>query len=167
MPPEPSSEPRETVSRFEKLLVALAQAGIDYALVGGLAVILNGYPRATVDVDILVSDSQENLRKLLDCLSHWGEGWARELKVEDFVPEEGSIRVMEDFDLDIFTRLQGRSLADFRSRLRHLEASGVQIPYLGPQDLILLKEGSWREKDQLDVAALRRILERGTDRRPG
>ena len=87
--------------------------------------------------------------------------------MEDFVPEEGSIRVMEDFDLDIFTRLQGRSLADFRSRLRHLEASGVQIPYLGPQDLILLKEGSWREKDQLDVAALRRILERGTDRRPG
>ena len=69
MPPEPSSEPRETVSRFEKLLVALAQAGIDYALVGGLAVILNGYPRVTVDVDILVSDSQENLRKLLDCLS--------------------------------------------------------------------------------------------------
>ncbi len=159
MPPDRSSEPNEIISRFEKLLVALARAGVDYTVVGGLAVILNGYPRVTVDVDILVNDSAQNLRKLLDCLSGWGEGWARELKVEDFVPEEGSIRVMEEFDLDIFTRMAGKSLDDFRPRLLHLDADGVPIPYLGPQDLILLKEGSWRDKDQLDVAALRRILE--------
>jgi|SRR6516225_2350133 hypothetical protein len=161
MPPEPSNEPTETFSRFEKLLVALTRSEIDYAVVGGLAVILNGYPRVTIDMDILVDDSPENLRKLLDCLSHWGEGWARELKVEDFVPQEGSIRVMEDFDLDIFTRMRGKSLQDFRPRLRHLNAGRVSIPYLSPQDLIFLKEGSWREKDQLDVAAMRRILEEG------
>ena len=158
MPPNHSSEPKETVSRFEKLLVALARADIDYAVAGGLAVILNGYPRLTVDVDILVNDSPENLRKLLDCLAGWGEGWARELKIEDFVPQEGSIRVMEEFDLDIFTRMGGKSLNDFRPRLRYLETSGVRIPYLAPQDLILLKEGSWREKDQLDAAALRKLL---------
>ncbi|HRT10002.1 MAG TPA: hypothetical protein P5233_16595, partial [Candidatus Paceibacterota bacterium] len=96
MPPEPSNESSENISRFEKLLVALARATIDYAVVGGVAVILNGYPRVTVDVDILVGDSADNLRKLLDCLSGWGEGWARELRVEDFAPAEGSIRVMED-----------------------------------------------------------------------
>jgi hypothetical protein len=158
MPPDHSSEPKETISRFERLLVALARAGIDYAVAGGLAVILNGYPRATVDVDILVNDSPENLRKLLDCLAGWGEGWARELKLEDFAPQEGSIRVMEEFDLDIFTRMAGKSLDYFRPRLRHLDAGGVRIPFLAPQDLILLKEGSWREKDQLDVAALRKIL---------
>lgn len=160
MPPEPSNEPRETVSRFEKLLVALARSGVDYVVVGGLAVILNGYPRVTVDVDILVNDSPENLRKMLGCLATWGEGWARELKVEDFVPQEGCIRVMEDFDLDIFTRMGGKSLEDFRPRLQYLDAGDIRIPYLPPQDLILLKEGSWREKDQLDVAALRKILER-------
>ncbi len=158
MPLEPSNEPKETISRFEKLLVALAQAGVDYAVAGGLAVILNGYPRVTVDVDILVSDSRENLHKLLDCLSGWGEGWARELKVEDFTAQEGAIRVMEEFDLDIFTRLSGKSLEDFRPRLRHLDAQGARIPYLAPEDLILLKEGSWREKDQIDVAAMRKIL---------
>jgi len=27
---------------------------------------------------------------------------------------------MEDFDLDIFTRMRGRSLEDFRPRLRYL-----------------------------------------------
>jgi hypothetical protein len=159
MPLNPSNEPNQTVSRFEKLLVGLARKGIDYAVVGGVAVILNGYPRVTVDVDILVSDSAENLRKLLDCLGSWGEGWARELKIEDFAPQEGSIRVMEDFDLDIFTRMAGKALDYFRPGLRYLEADEIRIPYLSAQDLILLKQGSWREKDLLDVAALRKILE--------
>jgi hypothetical protein len=40
---------------------------------------------------------------LLASRCNWGEGGARELAVEDFIPQEGSIRVMEDFDLDIFT----------------------------------------------------------------
>jgi hypothetical protein len=28
-------------------------------------------------------------------LSFWSEGWARELKAEDFAPREGAIRVMD------------------------------------------------------------------------
>jgi hypothetical protein len=148
----------ENYFQFEKLLVALAQSGVDFAVVGGVAVSLNGFIRATDDVDVLVQEAPENIRKLLECLANWGEGWARELKVEDFVPQEGSIRVIEAFDLDIFTRMRGYSLADFRPRLRHLETSSVRIPYLAPEDLILLKQDSWREKDKLDVAALRKIL---------
>ncbi len=155
-----SPEPREIISRFERLLAALAADRVDFAVVGGLAVIFNGYPRLTLDVDILVNDAPENLRKLLDCLAGWGEGWARELKPEDFVFQEGAIRVMEEFDLDIFTRMRGRSLEDFRPRLRHLETSGVRIPYHSPADHVFLKEDSWREKDKLDVQAMREIIAR-------
>ena len=46
-----SPKPREITSRFEKLLVALAADGVDFAVVGGVAVIFNGYPRLTLDVD--------------------------------------------------------------------------------------------------------------------
>ena len=98
-----SSKSKETISRFEKLLAALAASKVDFAVVGGLAVIFNGYPRLTLDADILVHDAPENLRKLLQCLEQWGEGFARELKPEDFVFQEGVIRVTEEFDLDIFT----------------------------------------------------------------
>jgi hypothetical protein len=154
------SFPNESFFQFEKLLVALAQAGVDFAAVGGIAVSLNGFVRATEDVDILVQNSPENLRKLLDCLAHWGEGWARELKIEDFAINEGSIRVIEDFDLDIFVKMRGKTLDDFRLNLRHIESHGVRIAYLSPADLIFLKEGSWREKDQLDVAAMKEILDR-------
>jgi hypothetical protein len=73
-----SPEPRATTSQFEKLLAALASNQVDFAVVGGLAVIFNGYPRLTLDADILVSNAPENLRRLLDCLTGWGEGFARE-----------------------------------------------------------------------------------------
>ena len=156
---EPSPELKETTSRFEKLLAALAAHGVDFAVAGGLAVILNGYPRLTLDVDILVQRTPENLHRLLTCLAQWGEGCARELKVEDFQDAEGSIRVIEEFELDIFTRMRGKVLDDFRPRLRFLEISAGRVPYLSPEDLISLKQDSWREKDKLDVQALRAILE--------
>jgi acylphosphatase len=133
---------------------------VDFAVVGGIAISLNGFVRATEDVDILVNAAPDNLRKLLACLEQWGEGWARELKVDDFVIQEGSIRVVEDFCLDLFTRMRDKTLDDFRPRLRHLETSGVRIPYLAPVDLIFLKEGSWRDKDKLDVQAMREIVAR-------
>src|SRR6266478_4597324 len=150
--------PPENYFQFEKLLVQLVGGGVDFAVVGGVAVSLNGFVRATDDLDLIVQESPENIRRLLGCLAQWGEGWARELKVEDFVPQEGSVRVMEDFDLDIFTRMRGRSLEDFRPRLRYLAVEAIRIPYLAAEDLIFLKEGSWREKDQLDVGALKRLL---------
>lgn len=152
-PPTP-----ENFFQFEKLLVALARAGVDFAVVGGVAVTLNGFIRATDDLDIIVHEGQENIRRLLACLQSWGEGWARELRPEEFIAQEGSIRIVEDFDLDIFTRMRGNSLDDFRPRLLLHKLGDVQIAYLSPEDLIMLKTPSWREKDQIDVATLKRII---------
>lgn len=148
----------ENFSLFEKLLVDLARTGIDFAVVGGVAVSLNGFVRATDDLDILISDAPQNVQRLLEQLAKWGEGFARELKVEDFIPQEGSIRIRDEFDLDVFTRMRGKSFEDFRARFRYLDTAGVRIPYLAPEDLIFLKQTSWREKDQIDVATLRRLM---------
>ena len=153
--------PRETTSQFEKLLAQIAAAGIDFAVVGGLAVILNGYERQTRDLDIIVHPDPENIRKLLTFLSTWGEGWARELTLSDFETlDEGSLRIMEEFDLDVFVTMRGRSLDDFRPRLRYLPSDDVRIPVIAPEDLIHCKEASWRDKDKIDVSALKEILKR-------
>ena len=148
----------ENFSQFEKLLVGLALANVDFAIVGGLAVALNGLVRATEDVDIIIADDPQNVQRLLDYLATWGEGWARELKVEEFIPQEGSIRVVEDFPLDIFTRMRDHSIHDFRPRFRSIDIHGQKIQYISAHDLITLKEGSWREKDKIDVQFLRDLL---------
>ncbi len=46
------------------LLATLSDAGIDYVLIGGLAVTLHGYQRVTMDVDVVLSMDDENLRKI-------------------------------------------------------------------------------------------------------
>jgi hypothetical protein len=41
-----------------------------------------------------------------------------------------------------------------------METGSARISYLSPADLIFLKQDSWREKDKLDVLALREIIAR-------
>lgn len=152
-------EQSQSLSQYGKLLVALSEADVDYAVAGGLAVIFNGHPRLTLDADIIVDDSPANLQRLLDTLANWGEGFARELTLADFTPEEGAVRVAEEFDLDIFTRLRGLAWKDFHPRLRFIEHGRNRIPFLSPADLIHCKSNSVREKDQLDVIAMKKIIQ--------
>ena len=49
------------------LLRALDESRIDYVLVGGLAVSLHGYQRVTLDVDVVLAMSPENLERFVDC----------------------------------------------------------------------------------------------------
>ncbi len=143
---------------FESLLVKLSRAGVDYLVAGGVAVCLNGFVRTTQDLDLLVEASPANLRRLLSCLASFGEGFARELSPEDFPPEEGAVRVIEDFTLDLFTVMRSRTFADFAATARRLEIDTVAVRYLDPEALIALKAPSSREKDRLDVAALRELM---------
>jgi hypothetical protein len=146
------------VNTFEGLLGVLVGNQVRFTLVGGLAVSLNGFIRTTEDMDILVDDHPLNLRNLLNCLLQFGEGYAGELGPSDFSDEEGAIRVREDFDLDIFVRMRGIKYQDMTGHIRHyVMADGTKIPYLDADGLILLKKGSVREKDLIDVAALTRI----------
>jgi len=139
---------------YENLLGELNKHQVAYIVVGGMAVAFNGYLRTTEDVDILVDAAPENIVRLLRALANFGEGSARELCVEDFTKEEGAIRVVEDFPVDIFTVMQGIDYAEAaKTQKFHPHPSGG-IPYLSIEMLQRLKGGSLREKDQLDVRAL-------------
>lgn len=146
------------VNTYEGLLALLARNKIRFMLVGGLAVSLNGFVRTTEDMDILVDDDPSNLERLLACLIQFGEGFARELSIADFTDEEGAIRVQEEFDLDIFVRMQGKKYADLAGHIReHEMADGGRVPYLDAEGLISLKRESTREKDRIDVFSLMRM----------
>lgn len=49
---------------FRDFISALNNNHVEYLLVGGYAVVLYGYPRATGDMDIWVNRTQENYQKL-------------------------------------------------------------------------------------------------------
>ena len=50
---------------LESIAKALNGNGIEYALCGGLAVAVHGYPRATQDIDILIREADLNRAKAL------------------------------------------------------------------------------------------------------
>lgn len=147
---------------FEKLLVLLAEAGVDFVVVGGIAVSIQGYVRLTEDVDILIEDSPENIGRLLERLADYGEGFALELSVEDFTDEEGAIRIVEvteQCQIDIFTRMSGRKYADVMADADHFPLQGHAIAIASKASLIGWKSKSVREKDKFDAMALRQLQE--------
>jgi predicted nucleotidyltransferase len=147
---------------FEKLLVRLADHGVQFIVVGGVAVALQGYLRTTEDVDVLVDASRENVARLLDALSDYGEGFARELTADDFTDDEGAIRIVEESEfcqIDIFTRMTGLYYHDMLPDAGTLDLSGRTIRYASKASLIRLKSSSVREKDRLDVIALSRLAQ--------
>lgn len=156
---------------FARLLDAFAEAGVDYLVVGGVAVCLNGFVRYTDDLDIILKAEPTNARRLLGVLSDWGEGHARELDVSEFVPAGlGAIRIIEDFALDVFTtmRAQGAdSELDFEqlapdARVYRTER-GSPVRFISIPRLIELKTGTGRDKDRLDLANLEEIRRGGRE----
>jgi hypothetical protein len=141
---------------YEKLLESLARAEVKFIVVGGVAVALNGFVRTTDDVEILIERSADNIKRLLATLVSFGEGHARELSPRDFDGAEGAVRVIEDFPLDIFTVMRGESYGDLAGCLRQTTINGAKIDFLNADGLIRLKADSKREKDQIDIAALRK-----------
>ena len=50
----------DLAAEFEAVISALAEHAIEYAVCGGLAMAIHGYPRATVDIDLLIRPQDEN-----------------------------------------------------------------------------------------------------------
>ena len=145
---------------FAKLLARLANHGVHFLVVGGVAVTLQGYVRLTETVDLLIDGDPSNVRRLLACLADYGEGHARELSPENFDDSEGAIRIVEESEqcqIDLFTRMSGLQYRDVIGDADHLALSGHAIPYASKASLIRWKEASVREKDRLDDLALRRL----------
>jgi hypothetical protein len=139
-----------------RLLSRFGEEGVEYVLVGGQAVRLNGFLRATEDVDVLVRPTRENgerVKRALDFLAS-----ARDLDPAWFEPqaeEVENIRVADDLIVDLLFAANGETYESVQPYVRELMVEGVPIRVLNIDGLLLTKTRT-REKDILD----RRMLER-------
>jgi hypothetical protein len=86
------------VRRIAELLEA---EHVEYALIGGYALALQGIVRLTEDVDILVEPTPENARRWVRALSHLPDGAAKELAGDDSLHELYAVRINDEFALDV------------------------------------------------------------------
>ena len=159
---------------FEELLEKLARAEVRFVLVGGGAVLMQGFARNTQDLDILIEASEENALRLIGALETWGAGAGAELSVEELAtPQMGALRIIEEFSLDVFTlmraRVAGRDLSyeDVAAdALTYELADGSTILFASIPKLLDLKAGTGRPKDQIDADTLTKIWRGLREREP-
>src|SRR5258706_87012 len=78
--------------RFLDLLKALKREGVDYVLVGGVAVNLHGIVRATEDVDPFIRPSEDNVERLKRALrSLWDDPEIAQISARDFAGQPPTI----------------------------------------------------------------------------
>ncbi|MBX7152719.1 hypothetical protein K1X84_13900 [bacterium] len=145
------------MNSFEELLVLLTKNKIKFVTVGGLACAFNGFVRPTEDVDILIDNEESNINELIRVLSGYQKGYAHELTLKDFPDEEGSVRIIELFPIDIFVRMSGFRYRDTEPHIKYFTIENQDIPYLDREMLVTLKSNSLRPQDQLDVQKLKSI----------
>lgn len=150
------------MNSFEKLLAKLVDANVKFAVIGGFACAFNGWQRTTLDIDILLKLDKQNINLLLKILAEWGSGAARELSETDFSDEPGAIRIIEDFPLDIFTRIADLTYNDIIDNIKFFplktENNKIFIPYVNAKTLIKIKSISIRPQDKIDIQMLKKII---------
>lgn len=141
---------------FADMLLELASAGADFAVVGGYAVAFHGYPRATKDLDILVRPSRENARRVYAALAAFGAPLqALEVAEEDFLDYDGVLQIgVAPIRIDIIHRVAGVSFDEVIAADDAFVLEGRRIRVIGREALIKNKRAVGRPQDLADVAAL-------------
>ncbi|HEV7174926.1 MAG TPA: nucleotidyl transferase AbiEii/AbiGii toxin family protein [Solirubrobacteraceae bacterium] len=151
--------------RLESLLRKLTAHGVDFVVVGGIAVIAHGSARVTRDLDICYATDQANLDALGAAMVELG---ARLRGVPDpvpFVPDGRTLRrtqiltlATDDGWIDLLAAPSGAPpYAQLRDRADRVIIGDVAIRVAALDDLEAMKRAAGRPRDLLDVEELEAI----------
>lgn len=156
---------------YTRVFSALNEAGVRYVVVGGVAVVLHGHARLTVDLDLVVDLAAEPASAAIDVLL--GLGFLPRLPVEahDFADPNTREQWVRERNLQVFSLyhpedpLQEIDLfathplpfGDLVADAEAVDLEGVRVPVASVAHLVALKQASGRPRDLEDVEALLRL----------
>ena len=143
-----------TYEDLRRLGALLEAEGVEYALIGGYALALQGIVRLTEDIDLLVEPTLENSQRWIRALSKLPDGAARELEGDETVhTEEYAIRINDEFTIDVMNSASGYTWAELAPLRVRIEGLWV----MSLPGLLRMKQNG-RLKDQADAEQIRRAL---------
>lgn len=141
---------------FRDFINALNKHQVEYLLVGGYAVILNGYRRTTGDMDIWVKVTPENHRKLLNAYLSFGLPTI-DISEENFL-NNNEIEVftygIPPVSIDIMKIVKGCNFEEAYSLSNIFNEEGLLIRFIHINTLIQAKKAAGRYKDLDDIEKL-------------
>jgi len=153
------------------LIKLLADAGIDFVLVGGLAAALQGYQRVTMDIDVVLAMEEGNLKRLVAAAKAAGlrpvapvdiETLTQPGLLEQWHNEKGMLafslyspdQVATVMDILIKPVVP---YADLRRAASLVGLGPLSVPVASIDHLIAMKTATGRGKDLIDIEELRKI----------
>lgn len=139
----------------------LNRNNVQYIMVGGFAVNMHGYFRATRDSDLWLKDTLSNRKNLRQAFKELGHGDYPSIETMEFVPGWTEFRIADGIILDIMTSmkgLEGQTFDECLAKAQVANLEDVKVPFLHINHLLANKKAVNRPKDQLDVLELEKII---------
>ena len=144
---------------YLKLYKSLNDNKVKYLIIGGIAAIVYGVPRTTLDIDIFIEPSQENATRLLKALKDSGFGTASLTTPLKIVRNE--INVFEDYlRVDVFTKPKALVFDKVWKNKKVKIINGIKVNFASIEDIIISKKASKRPLDKEDIKILLQILKK-------
>jgi len=162
-------------NRFKDLLISLTDAHVDFIVAGGVACVLHGVERVTLDLDLSLSFSPDSLSAFLKIMQKFGLVPRAPVAAEILADPEARKAIVTTkhaivftfqdpkdpfWHVDIFLR-EDLAYPVLRNSCVQIELDGHHIQMLSIQKLLDLKKAIHppRPKDQLDISELTRLLQ--------
>lgn len=126
---------------------------VRYVIIGGIAAILYGVPRATFDLDILIDPTPENAQRLLDALLEAGLGTASLTTTEELLSHEITI-FRDKVRIDVQTSTPGVDFDRAWAEREEMSYAGQTFYVVSREHLIASKRTAGRARDLEDVRLL-------------
>lgn len=152
-----------STTSFDEILRRLVDAGAEFVLVGGLALGARGVVRGTKDVDVVVAQDGENLKRIAEVAvkagGHVQQGDAllgSAFSIAAAIASGDQVAIETDLGrLDVVQGLDGvPSYAELRLRATEAEVFGVNVAVCSVEDLRAMKEAAGRSRDIADLEDL-------------
>jgi len=132
---------------------SLQRRKVRYLVIGGIAAVLHGVPRATFDLDILIEAKPENAKNLLEAFLDARLGTAALTTPEGLLSQE--ITIFKDrVRIDVQTSTPGLIFEEAWNRREIMEYQKQKFYVVSREDLISSKRAAARPVDMEDVRLL-------------
>jgi hypothetical protein len=139
------------------VLSELEKHGVVYALLGGAAMAVHGFPRMTKDIDCIFPRDKKNNAKLLRAI----EAISRKIRL-DHIPkkewlDQGYSTAAEgEIGIDILFVAASKEFGDYRNHIEEREINGIRFKVLDI-DGMLMSKATERPEDVPDRIRLERL----------
>ena len=157
--------PPDRVFAADEILFALVDHGVDFVVIGGIAVQTHGYLRGTHDVDIIVRPNALNMSRLSGALADLhaelrGGGTLRltdphQLRSAPLIPVMTRFGPLDIVHIDHLAGSPG-DYERLRQAAISVELEGRSVAVTGLSDLIRMKRAAGRDQDLADIEVLTR-----------